>query len=433
MNPMNRKSWTTLAENRALSTSAVLRSGPTGSAKLFADAEEEEALAPAPAARLHDPEQPNWTGDERVEDTILRMLVDKYKPLRTGTIQTADQKLRKSAPRVQEYHPDSPALNVNPRQTAPPPGASWSSVPLLPPGPPDHRPWHTEFKVPAHATPSIRTARFPLPAHAPRGIADLEQTRKTEKALNKTLGRLSRARESTLDYRLGLGLGAGTRRVNPVNMKGWTSLIEDKIEQARRAGLFASIKGRGRPLQRAPEEANPFLPREEFLMNRIVRRNGAAPPWVQLQADLDASLHTFRHLLRDAWTRHAVRALTLDGAPPPAPAIEAFRDAAWAAREASYHTAALAEVNGRVRAYNALAPYAVRRPLYVLADELARVYRDASAEVVQGVAARTKAAPATRVAAGRTAGGADADWAEWVLWARRLRDLLLSALRRLVR
>lgn len=31
------------------------------------------------------------------------------------------------------------------------------------------------------------------------------------------------------------------------------------------------------------EQANPFIPREEFLMNRIVQRQGAAPPWVELQ------------------------------------------------------------------------------------------------------------------------------------------------------
>lgn len=169
------------------------------------------------------------------------MLVDKYKPLRTGTIQTAEQKLRKSPPRVAEYHLDAPPVNPAPApppmatSSVPPPDGSWASVPLLPPGPPDHRPWHTEFKVPTHAAASIRFARFPLPSHTPRPreVADLEQTRKTEKELNKKLGRLTRARESTLDYRLGLGkrsANAGPSRVNAVNMKGWTSLIEDKIE-----------------------------------------------------------------------------------------------------------------------------------------------------------------------------------------------------------
>ena len=32
------------------------------------------------------------------------------------------------------------------------------------------------------------------------------------------------------------------------------------------------------------DEKNPFIGREEFLMNRIVQRNGAVPPWVELHA-----------------------------------------------------------------------------------------------------------------------------------------------------
>ena len=31
------------------------------------------------------------------------------------------------------------------------------------------------------------------------------------------------------------------------------------------------------------DESNPFIAREEFFMNRIVQRNGAAPPWVEVQ------------------------------------------------------------------------------------------------------------------------------------------------------
>lgn len=54
-------------------------------------------------------------------------------------------------------------------------------------------------------------------------------------------------------------------------------------QKARLAGVFKNVKGRGLPMTRAVEERNPFIAREEFLMNRIVRRNGAAPPWVDLQ------------------------------------------------------------------------------------------------------------------------------------------------------
>ncbi|KAF8170728.1 hypothetical protein K438DRAFT_1982579 [Mycena galopus ATCC 62051] len=369
------------------------------------------------------------------------MLVDKYKPLRTGTIQTAEQKLRKFPPRVQQYHPDSPPIDSAPPPPPPPPpppGNSWADVPLLA-GSPDHRPWHTEFKVPEHAQSSIKFGHFPLLAHTPQSkhASDLEQTRKTEKAFNKQLGRIIGARESTLDYRLGLGPHARRTtgsRVNPVNIKGWTSLIEDRIEQARRAGFFTSVKGRGKPITRAPEESNPFIAREEFFMNRIVKRNGAAPPWVQLQAELDASLATFRALLAAGWTRHAVRAITFRGVPAAGDGADprAFRDPAWARREAAYHATALAEVNERVRRYNALAPYAVRRPLYVLEAELEGTYDRAGEDVADAVAERAKGREAlvnTRHSerpADNQEGGPD--WS----WVRRVGEMLLAVGRRLV-
>lgn len=59
------------------STSAAHSSGPTGSAKLFADAAEEEAESPAPRRVPERPEEPNWTGDERIEDTVRMELACK--------------------------------------------------------------------------------------------------------------------------------------------------------------------------------------------------------------------------------------------------------------------------------------------------------------------------------------------------------------------
>ncbi|KAJ6617924.1 hypothetical protein B0H10DRAFT_2218092 [Mycena sp. CBHHK59/15] len=426
------------------STSAALRHGAghgnlSGSAKLFADAAKEEAEV-APVQPIRGLEEPNWTGEERIEDTVLRMLVDRYKPLRTGTIQTAQQKLRQAPPRIAEYHIDAPpighAATPPPASTAPQPSGALADAPLLPPGPPGHRPWHTEFKVPAHATPFVRFARFPAPPRAVTGKgADPDRDRASKAEKERTLqkvGRLTRARESTLDYRLGLAAGAkgtntATPRVNPVNMKGWTSLIEDKIEQARRAGLFASVNGRGKPIVRTVEESNPFIAREEFLMNRIVQRNGAAPPWVQLQAELDTAVHTFRHLLLDGWTRHAVRALTVDGPPR---AVHAFRDPAWAQRERAFHATALAEVNGLVRRYNALAPHAVRRTPYALDAELAGVYERAAEGIGRALAERAVArAREKEVVRAKDDGlahrGAVRVW--------RLRDVILSLLRRLAR
>lgn len=72
------------------------------------------------------------------------------------------------------------------------------------------------------------------------------------------------------------------------------------FQRAQATGLFDKIEGvcvdliwlgvfskfefqRGKPFRRTSDEMNPFVAREEFLMNRIVRKNDAAPPWVELQ------------------------------------------------------------------------------------------------------------------------------------------------------
>jgi DnaJ family protein C protein 28 len=102
-------------------------------------------------------------------------------------------------------------------------------------------------------------------------------------------------------------------------------------------------------------------------------------------------------VLADAWTRRALRNLTRDTPPAELPALlqrmsiadaRALRDADWAAREASYHAAGVAELNALVRKYNGLAPYAVRRAYYDVGAELERAYEAAGEEIVRGLEER---------------------------------------------
>ncbi|KAF8345619.1 hypothetical protein F5887DRAFT_1282543 [Amanita rubescens] len=372
----------------------------TGSAKLFSDAKQED-LRPK-SAHLQTLESQaqhaNWDGDERIEDTVLRMLVDKYKPLRsrsTGSdngIESADEKLKRSVPRV----------TISTREEA-----EGSKE--------DHKPWHTTFKIPSHAEASIKFANIPIATATtsstqlpfssssstnPNAIKD-DRTKRLERETKKRteqVGRLTRARESTLDYKMGITpmmknsdlVASQGGRVNPVTMKGWASLVEDQIERARSRGVFNVVKGRGKPLARMQEESNPFIAREEFLMNRIVQRNGAAPPWVEVQVELESSIRTFRQILRQSWIRRAVRLLRSS---TPAELrdtitlsqVEGLRDEEWFCRERSYHQAALEEVNSLVRKYNALAPYAVRRPYYMLEVEVGRLFEECADEIFSEV------------------------------------------------
>ncbi|TFK43936.1 hypothetical protein BDQ12DRAFT_623193 [Crucibulum laeve] len=389
----------------------------SASAKLFSDAAREEAeeatrLRRPTRAQILEQQHENWTGDESIQDAVLRMLVDKYKPLRSGSIQSAEEKIRRTLPSVGGGFSPPFAENSMPSSSSSSPLAfkpplhptttgSWENEPLLP-SDPDHKPWHTTFKAPAHAATSIKFARPPPPM---RSSKPSKQSSEDEKAMKKAreerkkamhAGRLTQAKESTLDYKLGLGVKGHGRvggRPNPVSMKGWTSLVEDRIEKARNAGLFKVVKGRGQPLVRTSEEHNPFIAREEFLMNRIVQRNGAAPPWVEVQGELDTAITSFREILYQSWVRRAVRLLTTEFRPDQLQKltkedIRVVRDPNWLQRESSYHETFISQVNSLVRKYNALAPYSVRRPYYLRTAEVDKMYEVCVEDIVSALAKR---------------------------------------------
>jgi hypothetical protein len=147
----------------------------------------------------------------------------------------------------------------------------------------------------------VRIGRLPPPLKPAKRApinAQEEKALREERALAKRTAQATRiagTRESVLDYKLGLRSGggasaqAGVRRV-PVSDKAWTNLVEERIEAARRAGKFASVAGRHKPLVRSVDEHNPFITRDEFLLNRLVQRQGAAPPWVEIQTGVPGFL-----------------------------------------------------------------------------------------------------------------------------------------------
>jgi len=73
---------------------------------------------------------------------------------------------------------------------------------------------------------------------------DSDRTRRKERDVKKRseiAGRLTRAKESSLDYRLGItkNMKGGVRaRPNPVSIKGWAGLVEERIEVHRKCMAF---------------------------------------------------------------------------------------------------------------------------------------------------------------------------------------------------
>lgn len=229
---------------RSYSQNTAGQNDRSASSKLFADAAREEAEEEQPkSSRLTvlENQEDNWTGDESVRDAVLRMLVDKYKPLRSGPIRTADEKLKQAPPKITPTSP-SPAItdvHVTTSFDSQSIGGSGvrnlADVPLLP-SVEGHQPWHTTFQAPSHATSSIKYGN--IISHGrrkpPSAIGPLdEKAEKKEKETKKRMlhaGRISRARESALDYKLGLKATSMHRTPIPATMKGWASLVEEKIE-----------------------------------------------------------------------------------------------------------------------------------------------------------------------------------------------------------
>lgn len=223
----------------------------TGSAKLFEDSASDDVEAAAQAqvrvnariASLNAKEE-NWKGEENVRDAVLRMLVDKYKPLRGPAIQSADTKLHNNPPTIAPSIRSmqiSPSLSSAGSQTSFEYKPDWknrASEPLIP-AIEGHRPWHTTYVAPAPIASRIRAGTFEKPQHGSSLARDKQKAEITAQRRSANAQRLGRARESTLDYRLGVRKAA-ERYVQSdserkpamiaVGGRGWASLVEEKIE-----------------------------------------------------------------------------------------------------------------------------------------------------------------------------------------------------------
>lgn len=387
---------------RTLTTSTCRRSYQSASQKLFADAEIEDndkELAQT-KERLEQRlmEAQNWTGDEKMEDTVLRMLVDKYKPLR-GSMQTSDMKLKAKPPQVTPRTTDSNSLLEN--------DDILSEME-------DHKPWMTTYKTPSFAVnPSVKAMQLPPKATNKRSnpdeTAQVKGPTREERLRIAEANRLASARDRTLDYRFGGIQGGATAessegtRANPKSLKGWAALAEERINEARSRGAFDNLKGFGKPIEKDPADNNPFIDAEEALLNSWVRRNGASPPWVELQHDLDSSVQTFRDILQTAWIRRAVRMLNQSGNYDPSylatatpESLSLLRDVEWEQKERAYHEHAIAELNSQVRRYNGLAPYSVRRGLFTVESELARCYSNCGQHILDALKASPDSAVSSK-------------------------------------
>jgi aarF domain-containing kinase len=110
-------------------------------------------------------------------------------------------------------------------------------------------------------------------------------------------------------------------------------------------------------------------------MNRIVKRQGALPAWIELQNNLDAAINAFRNTLLTTYTTHLVRTIISTNTLNPLPPAHSIpdHDEAWEAREFKFHEENIKQINDLTRRMNAQAPNVARRPLLTRDIELSRV------------------------------------------------------------
>lgn len=399
----------------------VQTNGPTGSSKLFADALLEDEPAPT-RDHLRLTQGPIWTGEEDQADAVLRMLVDAHKPLRTGTAlssNTADDKIKGMLANL-KLEPRSAFPTVDPDQ----PNEHRTTLP-----PHLHRPWHATYtgeKVELDEVPKVKYGTFIrkrataedlsniLELQLPPGADGKTRSRiRDARRSHRKVTRLDNAREGALDYRLGSGEEAafveeeldedetfrgnrqlkgasvlGTQKGGASGLRAWQGLVEDRIQRAREAGRLTPTKGLGKPIPRDENAGNPYIDSGELLMNRIVKRQGALPPWIELQNNLDATLNAFRATLLSTYTTHLVRNIiasnTLEIQIPDHAVPD--HDEVWEAREHKFHLENIKQINDLVRRMNAQAPaMLIRRPLVTLDMEIARARRNLRESVLAEV------------------------------------------------
>ena len=392
-------------------------------ASAFATAEIQTSSGGGGGGSVHQP----WTGEERTEDAVLRMLDDAKKPLR-------------------------PELRGK----------------FQPPAPVDMR-----MKRDLTLSPSQRVAHARDKASTYSGMGIKEKTTTSSSSSSKGLSSEEKE-ELRREFRERFQPGA---RAMPNSISGLTALANERIENAIARGQFKNIP-RGKDAgERDARADNPFIDTTEYIMNKMIQRQDMVPPWIEKQQDLVKAAHSFRTRLRSDWRRHAARSVAARGgslleqmrraeeyaeaervhnprlrkvedipisasltddpvmvkmrqqaqqeeeelraeADVPDPASEGaphekpplpppFRDPEWEKAEHSYMQLSIDNLNNITRAYNLMAPDLAKKPYFSLQRELLSAYAEIAPQLANEIKQRATQAANPGLGAGPGRGPRD--------------------------
>ncbi|KAM7208158.1 protein of unknown function (DUF1992) domain containing protein [Naviculisporaceae sp. PSN 640] len=355
-----------------------------------------------------------WTGEESPEDAVLRMLDDARKPL-------------------------SPSLRAK------------SKIPSPTQNPVDMRLKKSPNLSPGHRLSSAREKAQAYAASTPEDTIGLTPEERDE------LRREFRERFSP-----------NARAVMPNTISGLAALANERIEDAIARGQFKNIP-RGKGVERDTRADNPFIDTTEYILNKMIKRQEMAPPWIEKQQELVKAVRLFRSRLRADWTRHAARMIASgggsleeqmrrakayaraeevhnprkrnsEGISVPSnvtddvvmlrlrqqeqqeaekviaekgdddivPAVRPFRDPDWEAHERSYMELAVANINAITRSYNLMAPELAKKPYFSLERELNSCFADVAPLLAETIRQRAISGPVKGFMSGSVRGVAKA-------------------------
>ncbi|CAN6674658.1 hypothetical protein TRVA0_059S00738 [Trichomonascus vanleenenianus] len=172
------------------------------------------------------------------------------------------------------------------------------------------------------------------------------------------------------------------------------SIASKQIEDAIARGQFKNIP-RGENVKIDQHlSSSPYIDTTELFLNRMIQRQGAAPPWIELQRRVNKEVDEFRRELKSNWIQRAVSILakqsenisSIDRRVSMAKSRLAqsvpFKDQAWEESQKSYHNLVVNNINSIIRGYNLQAPQSARKGYISYESELAGVYQEAHKQIL---------------------------------------------------
>lgn len=234
---------------------------------------------------------------------------------------------------------------------------------------------------------------------------ETKRTRKTSIS-----DRLSRAREGTLDYKLNKDSKDEKLEEDPMFSQlyrdrflsaGGTpfstieSIASQRIEDAIARNEFKDIP-RGTKSQKDLRASSPFIDTTQYFLNKMIQRQGAAPPWIEKQAKVNDMAENMRRMILEGWKSRAIKIFLERHENAASDAHEKLRmaketvqelkhsmeAAKWLEENKEYHTELIRDINSSIRGYNLQAPGSARKGYLELERELEAMFDKAAENIL---------------------------------------------------